>query len=308
MKVPKMPSEYHPHLAIAVFLHYIPYQNLGRREMNESFVFASRQHSPLPLWLYLAGTTHRDPEYRIERPRIPYYVLEAVRSGRGRLLVDGVEFHPAAGDCYLLPLHAECRYASDPDDPWEKHWFNFSGLLVPELLRSYRLNDTVLFPGLHMADRFSEMLRKLESAPLERRQTLFAGVLTELLADISDRVHTPTGGMKPPSPEGIILRDLLEKHLGAPSPPLNLLARKIGRSEAQMLRIFRRDFGISPIAFLLEKKIEQAVLLLRNSSLSVKEIAAMLGFRDEFYFSRTFRDRTGLSPRDFRARDRDDNP
>lgn len=273
--------------------------------MNESFVFASPLRGPLPLQLHLAGTTYRDPEYRIERRSAPYYVLEAVRSGRGRLLVNGAEYQPKAGDCYLLPLHAECRYASAPEDPWEKHWFNFSGMLVPELLRSYRLSDTVLFPGLDLADRFLEMLRKLELEPLERRQTVFAGVITELLAEISASEHARTGGLPLPSPEGNALRDLLEKHLGAPSPPLALLARKIGRSEAQMLRIFRRDFGISPIAFLLEKKIEQAMLLLRNSNRSVKEISAMLGFRDEFYFSRSFRTRVGCSPREFRERDRD---
>ena len=66
--------------------------------MNESFVFASQQHGSLPLWLHLAGTTYRDPEYFIERSRAPYYVLEAVRSGRGELRVNGVEYHPAAGD------------------------------------------------------------------------------------------------------------------------------------------------------------------------------------------------------------------
>ena len=272
--------------------------------MNESFVFSSQQSGPLPLQLHLAGTTYRDPNYRIERWRASYCVLEAVRSGSGRLSVNGVEYRPTAGDCYLLHLHAECRYSSAPDDPWEKHWFNFSGMLVPELLRNYRLNDTVLFPGVDMADRFAEMLRRLELEPLERRQTVFAGVIVELLADISAREYARTGGLKPPSPDGIILRDLLEKHLDAPSPPLALLAKKIGRSEAQMLRIFRRDFGISPIAFLLEKKIEQAILLLRNSTRSVKEISFLLGFRDEFYFSRSFRSRIGCSPREFRERDR----
>jgi len=101
-----------------------------------------------------------------------------------------------------------------------------------------------------------------------------------------------------------MLRDMLEKHIAAPSPSLAQLAKKIGRSEAQMLRIFRRDFGTSPIAFLLERKLEQAMVLLLNTELTVKEIAAGLGFCDEFYFSRMFRKKCGKSPREYRQRDR----
>ena len=135
---------------------------------------------------------------------------------------------------------------------------------------------------------------------MSRRQQEFAGIITFLIAEISTEYHARQGGSSRLSPEGSMLRDILEKHIAAPSPPLELLAKKIGRSEAQMLRIFRREFGTSPIAFVLERKLEQAMVLLQDTELSVKEIAAKLGFSDEFYFSRMFRKKCGHSPREFR--------
>lgn len=269
--------------------------------MNEKFIFATPGAANAPLRLDLAGTTMCDPAYRITRTCSPYYVLEAIRDGFGKLKVNGIEYEVNPGDCYLLPIYGEHQYASDPDSPWVKHWFNFSGTLVPELLRSYHLTDKVLFTGMFMADCFDEMLTLMESYDIDKRQNVFAGIITGLLAEISMRSHIDVERENDrSSPEAVVLKDLLMKHLTMPSPPLTLLAKKIGRSEAQMLRIFRQEFGVSPIAYLLERKLEQAMLMLRDTAFTIKEIAGKLGFEDEFYFSRLFRKKCGKSPREYR--------
>lgn len=269
--------------------------------MNERFVFTNPGTADLPLRLCLAGTTLCDPNYRIGRVCSPYYVLEAIREGYGKLMVNGIEYEVNPGDCYLLPIYGQHHYASDPDSPWVKHWFNFAGTLVPELLRSYHLAGRVVFPGVFMADRFVEMLNILEQKDLDMRQNVFAGIITGLIAEISSRCDTVAGDTSNGiSPEAAALRTFLEKHLADPSPPLAQLAKKIGRSEAQMLRIFRREFGTSPIAYLLDKKLEQAMLMLRDTAFSIKEISIKLGFKDEFYFSRLFRKKCGKSPRGYR--------
>ncbi len=47
-------------------------------------------------------------------------------------------------------------------------------------------------------------------------------------------------------------------------------------------------------------RIRNAQSLLLRSTLSIKEISYMVGFRDQLYFSRVFRQETGMSPRAFR--------
>ena len=81
---------------------------------------------------------------------------------------------------------------------------------------------------------------------------------------------------------------------------VDLNTKKTVSAQGQMLRIFRREFGTSPIAYLLDKKLEQAMLMLRDTAFSIKEISIKLGFKDEFYFSRLFRKKCGKSPREYR--------
>ena len=229
-----------------------------------------------------------------------YWVLEAVAAGNGTLMVDDKKFNVQPGDCYLLPAESTHLYFSDPTNPWTKYWFNFSGTLIPDILRSYRINGQVLFRNCGLCQKFLQALNELGETPLEMRQHRFAGIIMELLSLISHINNTAGAEGNKISAEGKILRQLLMEHFNAPSPPLALLAKKINRSESQMLRIFRRDFGTSPVAFLYDKKLEMAMSLLRNTDMPVKSIAARLGFADEFYFSRVFRKKCGKSPREYR--------
>ncbi len=78
------------------------------------------------------------------------------------------------------------------------------------------------------------------------------------------------------------------------------LAEVAGRSYDRLSREFRRDFGRTLKEFLAAELCRRAESRLRRGDLSIKEIAAELGFGSEFYFSRFFRRHTGMAPRDYR--------
>ncbi len=63
---------------------------------------------------------------------------------------------------------------------------------------------------------------------------------------------------------------------------------------------FLAMFSVSPIAFVIAARLETAESLLRESQLTVSEIAEALGYRDVFYFSRQFKRERGISPSAFR--------
>ena len=73
-------------------------------------------------------------------------------------------------------------------------------------------------------------------------------------------------------------------------------------SRSNLMRLFRQATGQSPIEYLLRLRIQKAMGLLRNSSLTITEIAVQVGFNDSNYFSRQFRQVVGDSPREFRQR------
>jgi transcriptional regulator GlxA family with amidase domain len=82
------------------------------------------------------------------------------------------------------------------------------------------------------------------------------------------------------------------------------LARVSGVSEGHFARSFKAAFGLPPHRYLLTRRIERASALLRDSDLSITEIAFRTGWTSLGTFGRTFRDVTGESPSELRARER----
>ena len=86
--------------------------------------------------------------------------------------------------------------------------------------------------------------------------------------------------------------------------PVQRLAEVSGVSEAHFARSFKQAFGVPPHRYLLTRRIERATALLRDTDLSVTEIAFETGWESLGTFGRTFRDITGESPRVIRERAR----
>ena len=82
------------------------------------------------------------------------------------------------------------------------------------------------------------------------------------------------------------------------------LARVSGVSEAHFARSFKEAFGVPPHRYLLTRRIERAKALLRDTDLAITEIAFQTGWNSLGTFGRIFRDITGESPSELRAREK----
>ncbi|QBK06293.1 AraC family transcriptional regulator [Hylemonella gracilis] len=74
------------------------------------------------------------------------------------------------------------------------------------------------------------------------------------------------------------------------------LARVSGVSETHFAHAFREAFGLPPHRYLLTRRIERALTLLRDTELPITEIGFQTGWESLGSFGRAFRDITGLSP------------
>lgn len=63
------------------------------------------------------------------------------------------------------------------------------------------------------------------------------------------------------------------------------IAKAVGVSRSHLYRVFMSNVGQSPIDYLTDYRISEACYLLKNSNLSIAEIAVSVGFFDQFYFS-----------------------
>ncbi len=84
--------------------------------------------------------------------------------------------------------------------------------------------------------------------------------------------------------------------------PIGRLAQVSAVSPAHFARSFRHAFGLPPHRYLLTRRIERAVALLRDTDMPITDIAAQTGWNSLGTFGRIFRDVTGESPGDLRKR------
>ena len=82
--------------------------------------------------------------------------------------------------------------------------------------------------------------------------------------------------------------------------PVSRLAKVSGASQAHFARSFRDAFGIPPHRYLLTRRVERAVALLRDTDFPIIDIALQTGWNSIGTFGRVFRDVTGESPSEVR--------
>jgi AraC-like DNA-binding protein len=78
------------------------------------------------------------------------------------------------------------------------------------------------------------------------------------------------------------------------------LAKRVGHDSTYLCRIFKKEFGVTPIKYINDLKLKKAKELLENSSMNVTEVSEALGFYSVHYFSKFFKEKENITPLEFR--------
>ncbi len=103
----------------------------------------------------------------------------------------------------------------------------------------------------------------------------------------------PRGGLAPWQQRQAM--ELMREHV-TDGIALVLVAKACDLSCSAFVRAFRQSTGISPHQWLIRRRIELALSLMRDRSLPLIEVALAAGFADQSHFTRTFTRKMGVSP------------
>lgn len=132
----------------------------------------------------------------------------------------------------------------------------------------------------------------------EETQALLAELLHLLTADaLADR----RSGRTPSAVDQAI--EYLNEHFTR-RITLDELAAQVHRDKSYLIRCFKKETGLTPIAYLTRIRLANARRSLHNPNLSVAEIALRCGFEDASYFTLRFRETYGVTPGAFRQEQR----
>lgn len=253
----------------------------------------------MPLTIVLAGFTYPSPGYIITRQSAPIFVIEYVTGGVGYVDLDG-EIHKICKDTvYILKEGERHRYYADENDPFSKIFMNFSGSMAEKLLSSYKISDKYFFSGNGLLPIFERILEVIRSDASEQEmQASLQGILVEILSRLSQSESEARH-----SPEALKLKAYLDS---ADSRIVSAgeMAKYIFRSPDYCLKLFKREFGITPYAYQVKRKMEIAKSLLTDTAMTVGEIAVSLGYSDVHYFSNLFYAKCKCRPFAYRKKKR----
>ncbi len=97
------------------------------------------------------------------------------------------------------------------------------------------------------------------------------------------------------------VRDRIDREYAAPLD-LETLARGIHISSGHLSREFKRVYGETPYQYLMTRRVERAMTLLRRGDLSVTDVCFAVGCQSLGTFSARFKELVGVSPSEYRAR------
>jgi AraC-like DNA-binding protein len=221
------------------------------------------------------------------------YILHYIESGKG-IFMD-TPFDKSNG--YLVvPKELEV-IISDNEEPYESCWIMFRGSNAPKFMAQLQLKHNSVFSFKYNRECINiikdALFRTDYSNEYEEAYNLQA-VFYKLIA-----MHTKDSIEKDSMLPSIAQKvaNYIEKSYYS-KITISDIAQNFHISRNYLYTLFKQEYGVSPQDYLISYRIEMAKKLLKNTrtQLSINEVATSTGFENPLYFSRLFRNRTGMSP------------
>jgi len=118
------------------------------------------------------------------------------------------------------------------------------------------------------------------------------GAYRALLLEIAREEHW--------TPIVALCKGYIDTHYASETLSLHDAASALGVSPAYLSRLMRQELGASFIDYLIRVRIDKATALLQNPLIKICDVAKMVGYNSQHYFSTAFKKRMGVSPAEYR--------
>ncbi len=228
------------------------------------------------------------------------YQLVVMEEGSVIVDVDGEKLKINAGEVGLLFPGAKEQFLFTEDRKSRHTWCAVSpAMLSDDLIAECHQAQRVL----PVTRRFAQLIEMGLSIP-DLAMSHSHGLVEALgLAVLQEYLFSWRRTNTHPADEPDAIKRAIEWVGVEGSEPIDLhaLAKLAGVSAAQLVKLFKRHLGTTPMRYVWETRTRRGAQLLRETGLTVSEIAYRSGFQTPFHFSRWVKKVHGMSPKEFRA-------
>lgn len=210
--------------------------------------------------------------------------------------------HLNKGDGFMIFPGEWHRYKPLRESGWVENWIGFTGSIAdivmqePNFSKSEPVFRNCANPLIFSL--FKSLVQLITDEPFGYQRTA-SGLCLQLLAELCNKQK----GLGINSEINTIVskaKYLMHNHINK-EVDLHGFCNDCGISYSKFRSDFKKQTGTAPKQYFLLMKLEKAKDLLRSGHVSAKEIAFLLGFKTDHYFSRIFKLKTGVTPGEYRA-------
>ncbi len=227
-----------------------------------------------------------------------------IQSGEGEICIDGVTYHPKAGDLMLLPANRVQSYRTIPGNTYVKYWCHFNANVVNTPL--FNLIETPYIVHYDKVLPINNMFKKIIDNYQKEDILSVLTAKTELAQILLSFFHKTGNNLKEYSDEQKVVLDriqIIKKFVYdniKENITLQMLADTVHFNPNYFVTYFKKQYKITPMKFVQLLRVEKSKELIVNTDLSINEIAYMMGFSDAAHLSNRFKKQVGYTPIEYR--------
>jgi AraC-like DNA-binding protein/mannose-6-phosphate isomerase-like protein (cupin superfamily) len=234
--------------------------------------------------------------------------LLLVSQGAGTVVIDGLRYEVAPQQMVIYDEGIWHEETFDSTEALVILHFTFSGLhfhqmppgkfLDPALPRVVSLNNDFFI----LEQRFFDLQKQFKDVGLSNRWSV-RYLLAALLAELSGILRDESPPRKKKSTHAAAaVKQYIQEHYSR-NITLDTLSRMAFLSPFHLTRVFKAEYGMTPIHYLIQYRIEAAKQYLRGTRDSVERIAQLVGYESPTHFQYVFKQRVGQTPGQYREFD-----
>jgi AraC-like DNA-binding protein len=281
-----------------VMPNYLPYSTYGYR-------FLDTQNSSF-YQLFAVGkeivTEHSYDWDGLTRMDGPLLLFQYTLSGLGKLELQDKTYDVHPGQAFLVDIPGKHRYyLPQTSDSWEFYYILFR---PHNLLEHWESFVSQQGPIVQIAKESSvvHFLQEAFYAASSNRITdgfIASSIVYQFVMELL-RFSNASKKLKTSWPLKIQHAvDYLEKNYDQ-LQSLEEIAQSVGLSKYHFIRSFTKATGLTPIEYLTKIRMEKSIEYLRQTHLSIDEIARKIGYSNGSYYTKVFRQWVGFPPGEFR--------
>jgi len=268
----------------------------------KDYIFSNDFSRNIDAMIYTCGYENCAPGHSYGPILRNGYLIHYILGGSGIYKARGKVFRLKEGDAFLICPGELIYYRADNRTPWRYTWIGMQGIKVRGYLERTSLMEHLV---VHYGD--DEALRRCHEKMAEadtfaqNRDLIMNSIMYEYLFLLTRKFpgnQTPDNEKK-----SDYVEDALKYIEARYCDPITIqnIADHLNINRSYLHRLFKSFTGFSVQSYLLDYRMRQACILLKDTSLSVRAIAHSVSYTDPLYFSRIFHQKMGMSPSEYRV-------